>query len=139
LLRQSKKGISPLITTVLVIGMVVVGSLIVFLWGKGFTEELIEKSSGIALSQLSCVNDIKIDIIRHDPSFLTIENKGRGKIDAITLIEDGGTPREEYIEIEPGAIEQVSYAGAKITVIPKIRLGKGLYQPCTEQKLTYKV
>ena len=139
---DSKKGVEPLITTVLVIGMVVAGSVIVFFWGEGFTEELIEKGAGVAISELNCVSDVKIDIIRHDASTLTVENKGKGKIDAFTLIEDGGTPHKEYVEIEPGDIATVDYfGGAKIVVIPELRIAKGVFQPCSGkgQKLTYTI
>ena len=136
--RKNKKGAGPLIATVLIIGMVVAGSAIVFLWGEQYSEELITKSQGAALSKLNCASDIKIDILRHDANTLTIENKGRGKIDAFTLIENDN-PREDYTEIDPGNVEQVQYSGRNIVVIPKIRIAQGLYQPCTEQKLTYRI
>ncbi|PIO08614.1 hypothetical protein COU59_00905 [Candidatus Pacearchaeota archaeon CG10_big_fil_rev_8_21_14_0_10_34_12] len=38
-----KKAVSPVIATVLLIGMVIVIGLIVFLWAKGFTQEAITK------------------------------------------------------------------------------------------------
>ena len=139
MLRKNKKGAGPLIATVLIIGMVVAGSAIVFLWGEQYSEELITKGQGVALSKLNCASDIKIDLLRHGGGELTIENKGRGKIDSFTLIENDN-PRDEHTEIEPGNIGTVSYGGSgTIIVIPKIRIAQGLYQPCSEQKLTYRV
>lgn len=44
--RYSKKGISPVIATVLLIAMVVVIALIVFLWFRGLTGEAITKFGG---------------------------------------------------------------------------------------------
>lgn len=43
---MKKKGISPVIATVLLIAMVVVIGLIIFLWAKGFQEEAVTKFSG---------------------------------------------------------------------------------------------
>ena len=40
---NSNKGVSPMIATVLLIGMVVVIALIIFLWFKGFSQEAIVK------------------------------------------------------------------------------------------------
>ena len=136
---MKKRGASPLIATVLIIGMVVAASAVVFIWGKGYTEELIEKSQGAALTKLNCVTDIAINIIRHDSGYLTVENIGRGKIDAFTLVNQDGDSFEELVSIDPGNIEKIQYYGEKITVIPKIRIAKGLYQPCSGQKLTYKI
>lgn len=42
-LIKRKKGVSPTIATVLLIGMVVVISLIIFLWFKGLTKEAVVK------------------------------------------------------------------------------------------------
>lgn len=40
---KNKKGISPVIATVLLIAMVVVLGLIIFLWFRGFTQEAVTK------------------------------------------------------------------------------------------------
>ena len=138
MLNMKKRGASPLIATVLIIGMVVSASAVVFIWGRQYSEDIIEKSQTASLTKLDCVTDIAIDVLRHDSSYLTVENKGKGKIDAFTLVQDG-IPREEYVGVDPGNIEQVPYMGSKIVVIPKIRIAQGLYEPCTSQKLTYTV
>jgi len=44
--NMKKKGISPVIATVLLIAMVIVIGLIIFLWAKGFQEEAITKNFG---------------------------------------------------------------------------------------------
>jgi len=41
--KRSKKGVSPVIATVLLIAMVVIIGLIIFLWFRGFTREAITK------------------------------------------------------------------------------------------------
>lgn len=50
---MKKKGISPVVATVLLIAMVVVIGLIIFLWAKGFQEEATTKFGGENI-ELSC-------------------------------------------------------------------------------------
>ena len=45
-MRKNKKGVSPVIATVLLVAMVVVIGLIIFLWFKGITEEAVTKFGG---------------------------------------------------------------------------------------------
>ncbi len=50
---MNKKGVSPIIATVLLIGIVVALSLIVFFWFKSFTQETVTKFGGQNI-QLFC-------------------------------------------------------------------------------------
>ena len=54
-----KKGVSPVIATVLLIAMVVVIGLIIFLWFQGMTQESITKFEGTNI-ELVC-NDVSFD------------------------------------------------------------------------------
>ena len=56
---RRKKGVSPVIATVLLIAMVVVIALIVFLWFRGLTEEAITKFGGTNV-KLVC-SDVSFD------------------------------------------------------------------------------
>lgn len=138
---RGKQGISPLIASVLVIGMVIVAASIVFFWGRGFTEELIEKEGAISQQRLNCATDIKINVVRESVGTLTIENAGSGRIDAVSLVVDGQAT-EEQVSIDPGNTKQIRHSaspGQKVDIIPKIRIGAGIFQPCSSQKITYKV
>lgn len=140
---KGKQGISPLIASVLVIGMVVVTASIVFFWGKGFTEEIIEKEGAVSQQRLNCATDVKINVLSENSGLLTIENAGSGRIDAFSLVVNGVT-EEKIVAIEPGNTKQVAYPGqsgsnAKVDIIPKIRIGAGVFQPCSSQKVTYTV
>lgn len=142
-LVNEKRGISPLIASVLVIGMVVVTASIVFFWGRGFTEEVIQKQGAISEKRLSCSTDIKINVLNNNGNQLSIENLGTGRIDAFSLVLDGQTTEDQAI-IEPGNIGNVNLPytaspGQKIEIIPKIRIGAGIFQPCSNQKITYRV
>jgi len=42
---ENKKGVSPVIATVLLIAIVVVLGILIFMWSKGFVEEVISKNN----------------------------------------------------------------------------------------------
>ena len=46
MIRKNKKGVSPVIATVLLIGMVIVLALIIFTWMRSLTQEAITKFDG---------------------------------------------------------------------------------------------
>ena len=137
---KGKKGISPLIASVLVIGMVIVTASIVFFWGKGFTEEIIEKEGAISQQRLNCATDVKINVLSGSGGELTVENIGSGRIDAFSLVVDGQAT-DEQVSIDPGNTGTIAYSATagKVDIIPKIRIGKGIFQPCSSQKVTYSV
>lgn len=58
-----KRGISPLIATVLLIGFVVAISLLAMLWGRTLVKEQIEKRAPISQQKLECQTDIEIDVV----------------------------------------------------------------------------
>jgi len=120
--------------------MVVAAGALVFFWGKGFTQELIEKSGTVSEKKFNCATDIQIDVVNEDATSLTIENKGRGRIDAITVVEQGSSDQQP-VTIEPGSTGQVTHAGTpgKIDIIPMIKIAAGYYEPCSSKKITYKV
>ena len=57
-----KRGISPLIATVLLIGFVVAISLLAMLWGRTLVKEQIEKRAPISQQKLECQIDIEVDV-----------------------------------------------------------------------------
>jgi len=70
---MKKKGVSPVIATVLLVGMVVVLGLIIFLWMKSFTKETITKLDGTNI-ELVC-DDVNLVVSRAENQ-LTISNSG---------------------------------------------------------------
>ncbi|MFH1607757.1 MAG: archaellin/type IV pilin N-terminal domain-containing protein [archaeon] len=69
---KSKRGVSPVVATVLLIGMVVVIGIIIFLWFKGFTQEAITKQG--TNIELVC-NDVDFDA-SYSSGMLYISNDG---------------------------------------------------------------
>ncbi len=82
---KNKKGVSPVIATVLLIAMVVVLGLIIFLWFRGFTQEAVTKF------------DTNVELVCNDVSFeasyvsgiLSIVNTGNIPIYRIKLKTSG--------------------------------------------------
>lgn len=70
---MKKKGVSPVIASVLLIGMVVALALIIFIWMRGFTQEVITKFDGQNV-ELSCEN-IQLDA-SYSSGELSISNRG---------------------------------------------------------------
>lgn len=58
---MKKRGISPLIATVLLIGFVVAVGAVVMIWGKGFITERAQKEGALSQAQLDC-NLVEIDL-----------------------------------------------------------------------------
>lgn len=83
-----KRGISPVIATVLLIAMVIVIGLIVFLWFRGLTQEAVTKFGGTNI-ELIC-EDILFDA-SYSSGTLYISNTGNVPIYSMKLkIQQGG-------------------------------------------------
>jgi flagellin-like protein len=70
---RKKRGISPVIATVLLVAMVVVIGLIIFLWFRGITEEAITKFGGTNI-ELVC-GDVEF-LSDYSAGILSISNMG---------------------------------------------------------------
>ena len=67
------KGLSPVIATVLLVGVVVVSGLIIFTWFRGLTQEAVTKFDQNI--QLVC-NDVKFEAEYSSDGTLAISNTG---------------------------------------------------------------
>ena len=73
--KKGKKGISPLIATVLLVGFVVVIASLIFFWGKSYIMETAQKEGELSKFKMLC-NDVNFDVVNFDGSELELENKG---------------------------------------------------------------
>ncbi len=88
-MKRGKKGVSPVIATVLLIGMVMVIGLIVFMWFRGFIEETVTKFDGQNI-KLVCT-DVQFDVSSSGSSVF-ISNIGNVPIyDMMIKISGGGS------------------------------------------------
>lgn len=71
---KNKRGVSPVIATVLLIGIVIALGLIVFLWFKGFTQEAVTKFGGENI-QLVCSN-VQFEASYSSDGGISISNTG---------------------------------------------------------------
>ena len=100
----NKKGVSPLIATVLVIGFTIALALVIFTWGKTFTQNLTEGTGQKAEQQLACLQanlvsfEIKKACYSGNSVKFTLENEGSITLDKITLRVTGA--EEEQVDIK---------------------------------------
>ena len=78
---MKKKGVSPVIATVLLIGIVIILAAIIFLWARGFVAEKAQKFERAV--ELSCANvNFRADVFGND---LDIINDGNVPIYGINV------------------------------------------------------
>lgn len=81
--RGQKRGVSPVIATVLLIGIVIALGVIVFFWFSSFTQEAITKFNGENI-QLVC-NDVQFQASYSSGGDLAISNTGNVPIFSFNL------------------------------------------------------
>ena len=95
-----KKGISPLIATVLLVSFVVILSGVVMFWGRQYVTELMEKRGEVSIAKLEC-ESVKIEIISVSGGEITIRNTGPVKLAGFILKYMGGEMREQNKVVNP--------------------------------------
>lgn len=112
LTKMKKRGVSPVVATVLLISIVVVIALIVFLWFKGIQEEAITKFDGTNI-KLIC-EEVKFDA-SYNEGTLRIANTGNVPIYKIKAkIFSAGSYETIILENnwpETGLLQLGTYAG----------------------------
>jgi flagellin-like protein len=132
--KRGKRGLSPVVATVLLIALVLVLAMIVFLWARGFISEQVEK---FGQPVETVCEDVRFDVEYEvgDKSFLNIVNRGnieihnldikaikRGNSEVKTFnfpIEVGGSRREE-ITFNTFDLHSFDDPIEKIEVFPRI-------------------
>jgi len=129
--KFKKRGLSPVITTVLLIALVVVSTAIVFLWFRGMVEEGVTKfgkniklvcddiefEANYNAGELSIVNDGNIPIFKVN---LRIENNGNFETADITKISGINWPSTGLAQggAFSGDISSEVGSANKITIYP---------------------
>ena len=133
-----KKGLSPVIATVLLISMVIVIGLIVFLWFKGMSEEAITKFDGTNVKMVC--EEVSFDA-SFDGNYVYVSNNGNVPIYKLKakITTDGGYATE-FLENnwpETGLNQGGAYSGTISTSGTKILLIPVLVGTTTEGDKTY--
>lgn len=98
--NESKKGLSPLVATVLLIALVMVLALIIFLWAKGFITEQVEKF-GEPIDKIcsSILYDVAVTPGSVSQHAVQIINRGNVDIHNVDLkLVKGGEERTQRFE-----------------------------------------
>ena len=96
---MNKKAISPVIATVLLIAIVIILILLVYLWGKGFIGEAIEKK-GMPVEQACGEVDLDLNYVGSD---LQITNRGNIPVYKFELRKKSGSSID--VEKEEGGLQ----------------------------------
>lgn len=80
---MKKRGVQPLIATVLLIGFVLAIIVFIVIWSKGLVREAIDKSANLASGQLTCTTSIDIEVKSAE---CQSSNQGKIVVDAKNLI-----------------------------------------------------
>ncbi|MDD5178622.1 MAG: hypothetical protein PHT54_05090 [Candidatus Nanoarchaeia archaeon] len=148
----NKKGISPLIATILLIGLVIVVLLIAFVWAKNYVEERAAKEGVLAEKKLECEN-IGFTVTGAQDSGssvrLVLKNLKDKDIEKFTFRMEGkktGLEQNyetlEGLEIKPYQVEYDSSSVSdinKVGVIPWLKVVPGYYVPCSGKVVTVNV
>ena len=90
---SKKKGISPVIATVLLVAMVIVIGLIIFLWFKGIGGEVITKFGGTNIEVVCGDVEFSANYVNNQ---LYISNNGNVPIFGIKVKVDEGASHDTY-------------------------------------------
>ncbi|MBI4155327.1 hypothetical protein HY498_04545 [Candidatus Woesearchaeota archaeon] len=152
---MNKKGVSPLIATVLLVTLVVILITLLLVWLRGFVEERISKENALAEAELKCTNinlDIKRVLAFEDRTKLIFEATNTGSEDIAGLVlrfeVSGISPKIKTIEQKIRPFETFSTTfddvetayllpTTRVTIIPNVKpagIGAPLV-PCSGEKV----
>ena len=94
---NNKRGISPVIATVLLIAIVVVIAAIIFIWASNFVSEDIQKFDS---SIKNACADVDLEISEVSPGYLNVVNKGDVPVFALNLKVDDGSGNSDISKCE---------------------------------------
>ncbi|MDO8555547.1 MAG: hypothetical protein Q7R96_00040 [Nanoarchaeota archaeon] len=148
-----KRGITPLLATVILVGFAVVIVVLVMLWSSTYIEDIQEKQGGIAATRLSCATDISIAITDvqtfGNTLTITVENTNQaidnffvvihGTEDQMTVTVDTAAPAGSITTLS--AVYDQTRVGQinDIDIIPRIKIAGGVYESCSGQHETYEL
>lgn len=107
---MEKKGISPLIATVLILGFTVALAAMIMTWGTGFTRQMQEQTEETSNIQVTCATDVAFDVksvceTAVDGVYkITIANNGNLNIDSfmVRYYESAGDATQQSVPFSGG-------------------------------------
>lgn len=150
---KNKKAISPLIATILLIGLTVTIIVIAILWGKNYIEELAAKRGAIAEKEKEC-QDIKITTLKQTRTAgtlnIVIKNEADFKINRFTFRINGKSTDVQVDNTVLNKLEVKEYVVTfaedvvgpninNIEIIPYLKVGYATYVPCSDKAIKVNV
>ncbi|MBS3155544.1 hypothetical protein J4404_03550 [Candidatus Woesearchaeota archaeon] len=139
-----KRGISPLIATVLLIGFTVIIAVSIWLWYGRIVTDQFMKQGAIAQIKSDCFSEIELQVLSVDASTgnIEIKNSGNKIFNGVRVLIDEQTPLSEKESFQPGEQKTITVTGinanSKVTVMPMI-VRQGVPGTCSDKKVTYQV
>lgn len=153
---MEKRGISPLIATVLLVGFVIAIAILVWLWYGNVVKERADKEGARITGEFSCSSNVRISVdvnncvvAGDDPDKrmvnFDLHNDGIADLNGIRILIEGNSGVETLgISINLGATSSQNigewYASNKVgnpktlTVIPTVKHGPSTIT-CTDEKV----
>lgn len=155
--KMNKKGISPLIATVLLIGFTIALAAVVMIWGQNLFQQTTEQTGEQASSQIKCIQEVDIDIIsatNANPIVAMVDNKGEATIvnaiakvyftdNTVTVVNGNlSTSMFNNTLVAYGRNQiSISYSGAgaldKVEILPVTTSDKGTNLICAQKSDIY--
>ncbi|MEK6904307.1 MAG: hypothetical protein AABW87_01815 [Nanoarchaeota archaeon] len=142
-----KRGVTPLLMTIILVGFSVAVVTVVVVWSTGYVKEVKEKQGGVAGSRLDCATDIQIAVnnvqISGGSATVDVENL-KENVDALFIIFRGGLGQDS-VEVMDTLYEgdlktfdvdfNIGKSGdvGEVDVIPRIKIAPGVYEACSGQ------
>lgn len=156
--KLSKKGVSPLIATTMLVGFTVAVIAMVVVWSRGYIEERAAKEEALASTKLKCetVKFTVEEVCLHTPNVdIKVKNLANQQIDSWILrikgtngevqateqgfpvkgLETENLGGAQGIGPESFSIEALGGDISSVEVIPAIKAGRNKYVPCSGQML----
>ncbi len=159
-----KKGLSPLIATVLLIGITISLAALVMVWGQALFKQTTEDTGKSAQAEINCISKVQVDILNAScvgfvsPMNIIVDNKNEepvhgfivriyrvgGNVETITLSPAGGCTGGCTLPLD--AFNARTYAIpystlpngiTKVDVIPQIKLDDGTLRACGQKIDTF--
>ncbi len=153
---MGKKGLSPLIATVLLIGITISLATLVMVWGQALFKQTTEDTGEFAQGEITCTSRVQVDIISTPCVGVSgtinavVDNKNEEPISGLIVRLYGdnnqvqtinmplSTPLDAFntqvIGADPGGVTGGIY---KIEVIPQITLDNGKLKTCGQRLSSY--
>lgn len=111
-MQIQKKGISPLIATILIIGFTVALAAVIMTWGSSFTKTITQGTEETTNEQLVCAQDVLFTITDAcsglDKINITISNDGSKKIESFTAryyIANDNVKANTFLSLDPFVVK----------------------------------